>query len=164
MEGEIGVQVIGRDGGTLIERLLSPRFTFEVRYQGSGLLGTDEEHIEGYIQWNTESGNDDETATYRLTDCAETKSGKCARPLQTGAVFSGDEGWSVSPGSTIFLEDWGERGEGTLLTVWDSGGRVGPYQVDVYAGVGNDALVAARQVAQDNSRVWLLVPIGETSR
>lgn len=132
----------------LLERQLSPRFTAEVQFQGSGLLDLGPED---YIQWNTESGNTDETATYRLTACAETATGACAQALQTGAVTLDPGARPIPLGSTIYLENWNLQ-----INAIDTGGAVGLYQVDVYAGIGNTALAEARRIATDYSRVWVL--------
>lgn len=141
--------------GLDLQRTLSPDFTYQVRLQGSGYLNLGQAgDYNGFIQWNTDSGVTDETATYRRSDCAVTATGICARAMATGAVALQRENRVVPLGSTVYIEDLNLQ-----ITIEDTGGGVGRYQIDVYVGIGRQALNTYYTLYNvTSSRVWVLEP------
>jgi 3D (Asp-Asp-Asp) domain-containing protein len=153
--------------GLDLQRRVTREFALEVMYQGSGYLdlGVGQDY-NGYINYNTQSGETLETATFRRTACPETCTGACAIELQTGAV-SPDKAereamgiaiWGDNPqgdtGTTVYIENLGRQ-----ITVNDTGGDVGKKfqreHIDVYAGL-RGGTSDQNFVDPPDSRVWRL--------
>jgi YD repeat-containing protein len=157
--GEAGIVPSGLD----LQRGVSNEFLSQVRTQGSGYLdlgGAGD--YNGYINYNARSGN---PGTYRRTGCPETANTSCAIELQTGATSpsrpdreaTGLAIWGTTPdgnlGTKVYIE-----GLGSEIVVNDTGGDVGKYQIDVYAGLeGGSSDVTF--VDSPGSRVWRLEPV-----
>jgi len=144
--------------GLDLQRTLSPEFTYQVRLQGSGYLDLGQAgDYNGFIQWNTGSGTTDATATYRRSNCPVTATGVCAQAMETGAVSADpadrDETGLVL-GATVYIEELNQQ-----ITIADTGGGVGRYQIDLYVGIGQQALDSYyNNYNVTSSRVWVLEP------
>jgi 3D (Asp-Asp-Asp) domain-containing protein len=153
--------------GLDMQRRVTRDFALEAMYQGSGYLdlGTAGDY-NGYVSYNTQSGQTLETATFRRTACPETRTMSCAVELQTGAVSPkknerqamGIEIWGDNPqegvGTTVYIENLGRQ-----ITVNDTGGDVGQKfqreHIDVYAGLRGKTS-DLNFVDPPDSRVWRL--------
>ena len=139
--------------GLDLQRTLSPEFTYQVRLQGSGYLDLGQAgDYNGFIQWNTGSGTTDATATYRRSNCPVTATGVCAQAMATGAVALREADRVVPLGATVYIEDLNRQ-----ITIEDTGGGVGENQIDLYVGIGQQALDAYYSTYNvTSSRVWVL--------
>jgi 3D (Asp-Asp-Asp) domain-containing protein len=150
--------------GLDLQRRVTRDFALEVMYQGSGYLdlgaGGD---YNGYVSWT--SGEALDTAIYRRTNCAETRTGSCAIELKTGATSKIEEDrkamglaiWGENPygdyGTAVYIENLGSQ-----ITVNDIGGDVGKLkreQIDVYTGL-RGGMSDQNFVDPPDSRVWRL--------
>ena len=160
--GEDGIAAQGLD----LQRQVSREFAAGVIQQGSGLLALGGEgDYNGYVNWNSDSGDTPETATFRRTYCPETANG-CARELETGATvgsipdreLTGVEVFGANPddpagGTRVCIESLNRQ-----ITVNDVGGQVEKYQIDVYVGL-EDGASELSFPGNHHSRAWRLEKI-----